>query len=273
MNSFFAFFEQLGVRCAQHVLLHAAWRKVRAEFDDLHIRNLLNTLQEMITPAGSLIMPVFTYCFRRSNQPYEIFDRKLSVSKVGAVSEVFRTLPGVIRTASPTHSFALWGSVIKEISADNNPPSPLGKGSVLDWMVQKDQSFILLLGVDFSSLSFGHYVESCSDLVWKNVSPWKHLQVLESGVSREGEFPLQEVPGCSKAFINWQNHLLDQGKIKPVTIGKLQAFYLPVKRLFEEGLEYARIMPENWLCPMGSCPACDERWEFYLNVLKHSEGD
>jgi len=270
MNSFSAFLDQLGVRRAQHVLLHIAYRKVRAEFDDLHIQDLLKTLQEIISPAGSLIMPVFTYCFKKSNQPYEIFDRELSASKVGAVSEVFRSMPEVIRTGSPTHSFALRGSVGEEISADNNPSSPLGKGSVLDWLVQKDESFILLLGVDFSSLTFGHYVEARSDLLWKNVSPWKHLQVLETGVSVEGEFPLQEVPGCSKAFINWQNHLLEQGKIKPFSLGQLQAFYLPTPLLLEEGLQYTRTMPEKWLCPMGSCSACDERWHFYLNVLKQS---
>jgi len=40
--------------------------------------------------------------------------------------------------------------------------------------------------------------------------------------------------------------------------------------LLEEGLQYTRTMPEKWLCPMGSCSACDERWHFYLNVLKQS---
>ena len=252
-----------------HILMHSAFRSFREQFPGITIEELIDAIQQIITPEGSLIMPAFTYCFKKSSGNYEIFDRIKKPSKVGAVSEVFRKQPEVLRTASPTHSFALWGVVKEKITETNAPESPLGKGSMPDWLTHKPHSYVVLLGTDFSSLSYGHYLEIMAPIPWADVSPWSHLGVEKIGVSTSGEQSLIEIPGCSKSFRSFEKYLLERGFIKPMMRGTLRSFLIPVSLLYREGLMYYRSFPEQLLCHPGTCRACDERWEYYLNIIKN----
>ncbi|WP_337866630.1 AAC(3) family N-acetyltransferase [Ignavibacterium sp.] len=119
---------------------------------------MINDLKNIITNNGSIIFPVFTYCFTKSTGDYEIFHPAKSISKVGILSETFRLSSEVIRTSSTTHSFALWGKITNEIYTTNSPESPLGKGSVLDWLTKNLNLYVLMLGTNFSSLSYVHYL-------------------------------------------------------------------------------------------------------------------
>ncbi len=264
---FEAFLKNLGVQTNQHIILHAAFKKIRSAFPGLSIEELLNTIKFMVTENGSLIMPAFTYCFKRSSGDNEIFDRKNSPSKVGAVSEVFRQMPDTIRTSSPTHSFILWGKITQDIDKKNASTSPLGEGSVMDWMAHHDDTFTLLLGVDFSSLSFCHYIETKTPLPWADFSPWDYMGVENIGVSKNGEQQLREIPGCSKSFVNFEKFFIENRIITPKQYKSLKSHFFPVKEILEAGLPYFRTHPENLLCEPGTCDACDSRWEFYLKKL------
>ena len=256
------YFKSLGFRQQHQVLLHAAYRKIRSAFPGISIEALIQTIQQIITPNGSLIMPAFTYCFEKSTGDHEIFDQQNSPSKVGAVSEVFRNMPGVIRTASPTHSFSFCGKVTETINANNSPESPLGAGSVLDWLAKSSSSFILLLGADFSAMSFGHHLEIKAPTTWADFSPWDYMHVKKVGVAKNGRQPLREVPGCAKAFVNFEADLISRGLIQPVSQAGLTSYYVSVELLLQEGLPYFRNHPERLLCPKGSCQACDARHSF-----------
>ena len=253
------YFKSLGLRQRHHVLLHSSFRKIRSAFPGISIEALIKTIKEIITPNGSLIMPAFTYCFEKSTGDHEIFDQQNSPSKVGAVSEVFRNMPGVIRTASPTHSFSFWGEIKKAIDTTNSPESPLGEGSVLDWLAKKSSSCILLLGADFSAMSFGHYLEIKAPTPWADFSPWDYMHVKKVGVSKNGRQPLREVPGCAKAFVNFEQELVSRGLIQPISQAGLTSYYVSVELLLREGMPYFRNHPERLLCAFGSCPACDVR--------------
>lgn len=254
----------LGLQKNHHILVHSAYRKIRTVFPDLTIEQLIRQLQQQVGSEGSVIMPAFTYCFKKSIGEYEVFDPANSASKVGAVSEVFRKWPGVIRTLSPTHSFSLWGKAAREIGATNSPVSPLGKGSVLDWLNQQPDAHILLLGVNFTAMSFCHFLEVIAPVPWADYSPWDHLHVLKIGVSIHGEQRLKEVPGCSKSFVNFERYLVEKRIIQPFEFNDLSAYYLPVQVIYNAGLIYFRNHFQNLLCPAGTCPACDSRRQFYL---------
>ena len=258
----------LGLQPVQHVLLHSSFRKIRSAFPGISIEKLIEAMQEIITPNGSLIMPAFTYCFEKSTGDHEIFDQQNSPGKVGAVSEAFRNMPGVVRTASPTHSFSLWGKVTEAIDANNSPESPLGEGSVLDWLAKNSSSFILLLGVNFSAMSFCHYLEIKAPAPWADYSPWDYMHVKKVGVSKKGRQPLREIPGCAKAFVNFEAELIRRGLIRPFKQAELSSCFFPVKLILNEGLEYFRKHPHLLLCPPGSCPACDARHSFTTDSIR-----
>lgn len=264
------YLDDLGLESGMHVMMHAGFRAVKSVFHDAAIEDLLEALRNRLSGGGSLIMPAFTYCFKKTSGTYERFDRQRSPSKVGAVSEVFRQSAGIVRTASPTHSFSLWGAVQEEIGSDNAPESPLGEGSVLDWLTQKQGSYILMLGVGFRALSYAHYIEVMTPVPWADLSPWSFLNVEKTGVSTKGEQPLKEVPGCSKGFVTFETFLTAREIIKPIYREYLRSYVIPVDLLYRQGISYFSTYPERLLCPPGTCKACDVRWHDYMKGIHNT---
>ncbi|MBC7187566.1 MAG: AAC(3) family N-acetyltransferase [Calditrichaeota bacterium] len=259
-NALFAeFLRKLGLRPGQHVMVHASLRRLRSAFPGVSAQGFIEELQRRVGLSGSIVMPAFTYCFKRPHGPLEVFDPASTPSKVGALSEVFRNMPQVVRTCSATHSFSLWGEAARSVGQDNAPESPLGEGSVLDWLAQQAHAYALLFAVDFSALSFCHYLEVKAPVPWVGHFPWSHMGILPVGVSIAGEQPLREVPGCSKNFVAFESHLLSRKKVRRVRRGTFWAYLLELNLLLSEGLRFFREHPQLLLCAPGTCPACDER--------------
>lgn len=263
------FLQQLGLRAGQHLLLHTSFRALAAAFPDITPRRLIEQVQKTIGAEGSLIMPAFSYCFKTIKPGYPHFDRAKTPSAVGTVAETFRLSPEVIRTSSATHSFSLWGKAAREICSENAPTSPLGVGSVLEWLAGDENSAVVMLGVNFRALTFGHYLEVIAPVPWVDVMPWGHLGILPVGVSNNSEQELQQVPGCSGGFVHLENTLIANGRLQPFMHHSLRALYVPVTMLMNAGLTAVRLQPENMLCPAGGCVPCDVRREWYILDLHH----
>lgn len=262
--NFREYLKNLGIRNNQHLIVHSSFKKILSDFYPIQPAEVISNLKEIITENGSIIFPTFTYCFKKSSGDYEVFDRLNSKSKVGLLSEIFRKNEGVIRTSSPTHSFALWGKVKSEIGEANSPESPLGDESVLDWLTKQSNSFVLMLGTDFSSLTFGHYLEIKAKVPWFDFSPWDYMNVLPIGVSIDGEQKLKEIPGCAKAFVNFEKYLLEKELIRKNEYKSLSSYFLDIRTLFNEGIKYFSNHYEKLLCPASTCSACNSRRERFL---------
>ncbi|MBN2279346.1 MAG: AAC(3) family N-acetyltransferase [Candidatus Marinimicrobia bacterium] len=265
------YFQSLGLAAGQHVIVHSSFGEIKKAFTEVTIENLVRNLQQLITPNGSLVMPAFTYCYKRSDGTHEVFNYVQSQSKVGAVSEVFRQQDKVLRTSSPTHSFSLWGKAAEIISQKNSPASPLGKGSVLDWMNSRKNAYVLLIGVDFNALSFGHYLENMAPVPWTDISPWDYLKVEKAGVSITGEQKLKELPGCSKPFKNFEKFLLEKKLIEYHSLNHLKSLLVSMELLYKEGLRYFHLYQDELLCPEGTCVPCDCRRE-KIRILHNTAG-
>ncbi len=254
----------IGVSPHQNIIVHSSFSKIKSAFPFIQPDTIIDVLKIIITNTGSIIFPTFTYCFKKTSGNYEVFDRSESKSKVGLMSETFRLSDGVIRTSSPTHSFGLWGEVTNYIDENNSPESPLGEGSVVDWLTHQQNSFVLMLGTDFSSLTYGHYLETVAKVPWYDYSPWDYMNVLPIGVSTNGEQKLKEIPGCAKSFVNFEKYLLNRNIIKKHIYNELQTYLISIKLLYEEGLVYFSNNYENHLCRKNTCKACDSRREIFL---------
>lgn len=249
----------LGINPGHHIIMHGSWRRIRQILSELSPDQWIEALQYQVGENGSLVIPAFTYCFKRSQGKYEIFEKEWSSTKIGAMADFFWRRKDVTRTASPTHSFGIWGAICHDIDPSNSPESPLGKGSVLDWLAHQANSHVLMAGTDFSSLSFGHYLEITAPLPWCNYSPWDYMHVLPIGVSVSGEQPLCQIPGCSKGFMTLQREMLRMDMIRPVIIRGIELFYFPVKILMDFGIVFFRHHASQLLCTAGMCPSCDAR--------------
>jgi aminoglycoside N3'-acetyltransferase len=256
MNSFL---RDLGIRKNQHIILHSSYKEIRSAFPKITPIEVIQNIQQLIGNNGSLIMPSFTYCFKSIHNDHEVFDRVSSAAKVGFIAEVFRISPNVVRTSSPTHSFSLWGKITNEIFFSNSPYSPLGEGSVLDWLANSENTFTLLCGTNFESLSFCHYLEVKARLPWSDFFPWAYLGKQKIGISISGEQPLIEIPGCSKSFTNFESYLIDKNIIEQKVYKGLKSYFIPINILMKQGVTFFKDNPEKVLCPSGSCKACASR--------------
>jgi aminoglycoside 3-N-acetyltransferase len=77
---------------------------------------------------------------------------------MGAIPELFRTWPGVLRSDHPTCSFAAQGPLAEAITRDPTLANPLGEGGPLGRLYEH-QAQVLLLGVGHESNTSLHLAE------------------------------------------------------------------------------------------------------------------
>lgn len=102
---------------------------------------IIRTLQEIIGKSGMLIMPAFSYSFCKKEE----YDVLHSPSTVGVLTEYYRGMPNVRRTAHPIFSFAVWGDRT-DFYLDIGPDA-FSLDSVYGKMIQ-DEGKILMFGAN-----------------------------------------------------------------------------------------------------------------------------
>jgi aminoglycoside 3-N-acetyltransferase len=135
----------------------------------------LDALLEAIGPEGTLVMPTFTpdhhdpaaWTFppipeswvdaARAGLP--VFDPSRTPTSMGALPELFRTWPGVVRSRHPQASVAAFGPRAVDLTRDHPLAWPLGMGGPLGRLHDLDGE-VLLLGVGHERNSSLHLAES-----------------------------------------------------------------------------------------------------------------
>ncbi len=158
----------------------------------------------------------------------------------------------------------MWGKVKLEIKETNSPESPLGEANVLDWLTKENNSYVLMIGTDFSSLTYGHYLEIAAKVPWYDYSPWDYMNVLPIGVSIYGDQKLKEIPGCIKGFVSFEEYLIEKNLIEHFDYKPLNSYLISIQLLYEEGMKYYSDNYRKLLCPANTCPACDSRRQKFL---------
>lgn len=137
---------------------------------------LVCILKQAVGKDGSILMPTFTYSFCK-NEPYDILNSK---STMGALSEHFRCLDGVLRTSDPIFSFAIYGKMAKEFLTPAK--TCLGRGSVYDTLARLGGK-ILLFGTQDKGFTFTHYVEELALVSYRFYKEFKGELIDENGRS------------------------------------------------------------------------------------------
>lgn len=102
---------------------------------------LIDALLEAIGPRGTLAMPTLSFSWL-GRRPY---DPKTTPARIGAVPNVFRQRPGVLRSAHPTHSVAALGPKAAEIVSEHCPEEPVfGPRSPYARLYELDACIIML---------------------------------------------------------------------------------------------------------------------------------
>jgi aminoglycoside 3-N-acetyltransferase len=150
---------RLGVEKGDVLLVHSSLD----QFDAFLGKplDIIMALQETVGPAGTLLMP--TLPFRGSAVDYaresRVYVVQRTPSQMGLLTELFRRMPGVIRSVHPTHPVAAWGGNANQIVADHHQAdTPCGRQTPYGRLLDHNGK-ILLLGTDITVLTFFHTVE------------------------------------------------------------------------------------------------------------------
>ncbi|MEM7261336.1 MAG: AAC(3) family N-acetyltransferase [Planctomycetota bacterium] len=136
---------------------------------------VIEALQQVLTPAGLLVMPTFTgdnsdpaqwvappvpepwwETIRTATPPFD--PARTPTRGMGRVPELFRTWPDVVRSDHPASSFAAWGSGAAELVASHALDYPHGPDSPLGRLSERGGQ-VLLLGVGHQNNTTLHLAE------------------------------------------------------------------------------------------------------------------
>jgi aminoglycoside 3-N-acetyltransferase len=101
---------------------------------------VIDALESVVGERGLIAMPAFTMSgltveYLRATP---VVDLRSAASAMGAVSEAFRTSPGVVRSTHPTHSVCAWGSGAAELVAGHErAATPFGAGTPFEKLIER----------------------------------------------------------------------------------------------------------------------------------------
>ena len=169
---------------------------------------VVDSLREVLTEAGTLAMPTHSTQLsdparwenppvpdpwieriRESAPPYRA--EITPTRTMGAVAECFRTYPGVLRSAHPTHSVAAWGRYKERVVSEHALDRPHGERSPLATLFDLDAK-VLRLGVTANTslhlaenrAANARYGKNCAPVLVDGEREWATFEEIES----EGDF-------------------------------------------------------------------------------------
>jgi len=197
---------KLGLRSGDTVMIHSSYKALGGI--EGGAAAVFGTLQELLGPEGTLVIPAFSWETVNAQQP--VFDRETTPGCVGYLPEYFRReVPGVIRSIHATHSCCLWGKRAEELAKDHElDDSPVGSNSPIV-KLKEIGGKILLLGCPFDRITFMHGVEETVDAEYL-LQPDKLEYVLYDGKGwREVELKGSWFP---EAFIGTMGGLMKKAE-------------------------------------------------------------
>ncbi|MCY0880223.1 MAG: AAC(3) family N-acetyltransferase [Firmicutes bacterium] len=154
--------EQLGVKRRDWVFAHSSLKAFGEVDGGAHA--VIDALWESVGESGLLAMPTHTWGTVNRQQP--VFHVQLTPSMVGHITEVFRHRAGAGRSWHPTHSVAALGPDSGDFLRGHEQWStPCAKNSPYGRLVDAG-GWVLLLGVDLSSLTLFHAFEEWAEVPW-----------------------------------------------------------------------------------------------------------
>jgi aminoglycoside 3-N-acetyltransferase len=188
-------------------------------------------LKRCVGKRGTVIMPTFTYDFCKG----KAFDADQSPSAVGVLTEHFRRERGVIRTAHPIFSVAIWGS--KRASLARAGMDAFGQGSIFERFHQAKGKFVFL-GAPVHSLTFLHYVEQSYGV------PYRYIKTFSGDSRRAGRatkvraayYVRDLAAGIETDTRRLEKRLRAKGCLREVSVGAGMIRMASATDIFDEGM-------------------------------------
>jgi aminoglycoside 3-N-acetyltransferase len=148
-------FRQAGLGNGDLVLVHSALRALGPVEGGAD--TVLDALLEILGPDGTLALPTHTFRVVTAAQP--VFHQLLTPSNVGALSNVFRVRPGVVRGLHPTHSVAAIGPLAEKLLEGHEKALTPCSADSPYWRLREWGGKILIIGAGLNCCTLFHACE------------------------------------------------------------------------------------------------------------------
>ncbi len=230
--------QSAGIQIGDSVLVHASLSKIG--YVENGPSTVVKSLLEAVGDTGNLLMPTSPNAglqldFVRSNP---VFDVAHTPSKMGAISEHFRTLPNVVLSAHPTEPVSCWGIDSEHFTSGHfNEKTPYSAQSPFYRLVEKGGK-ILYIGVTLDNAGTSlHVLEDAipdfkfpvyfSDLFELNV-------ILPNGETKTVQTVVHDPMWSSKRKCDALFPLFIQSKAaKEVAFGNAKMWVFDARLMFE----------------------------------------
>ena len=162
----------LGVEAGDTLFVHSSFKSLGQV--EGGAATVVDALENSVGPDGLILMPSFnlTFPFTEQAKRAEVWDLATTPSAVGWLTEYFRKMDGTYRSDHHSHSVAARGRSAQEFVGGhrsregNSSPWDLdGSGKAFGsnspmFRAYKAGGKILMLGVDYESSTYIHFVET-----------------------------------------------------------------------------------------------------------------
>jgi len=205
----------LGVRAGDLLLVHSSLSSLG--YVSGGARGVIEALQEAVGPQGTLAMPAHSW--NRMERGCREFDARRTPSCVGRITEVFRRLPGVVRSLHPTHSVAARGPLAEWLVAGHHESqTPCGEGTPYARIMGRGGQ-VLLLGVTLHVHTCFHGMEAMAGVPYLlREEPEEFTLVDASGRSKTASI-LRHRRGIARRFAQTEELLVLGGIVRRGDVG------------------------------------------------------
>ena len=129
--------------------------------------HLIDSLQELVGPEGTVMIRTFTWDFCHG----EPFDIRTSPSRVGALGNAAMKRADFKRTGHPIYSWMVWGKRAGEL-LQMDQPNAFGPGSVFDFLDINHAKQLTLGNTSSDSTTQMHHVEAACKVPYRFDKPF-----------------------------------------------------------------------------------------------------
>lgn len=175
-------FRRLGLSPGDHVMVHCGLKGLGFVCGGPQV--IIEALMETVTPEGTIIMPTQSWknldpstgvhweepreWWDIIRQNWPAYDKAITpTNTMGAVAEMFRSWPGVLRSNHPARSVAAWGKYADYITKDHDLSNIFGEDSPIARLYELD-GHVLLIGVGYDKNTAIHLADSRADYPGKH---------------------------------------------------------------------------------------------------------
>lgn len=221
---------KIGLSEGQNVMVHTSLSSLGFVCGGAQI--IIEALTEIVGKNGTIMMPTQTWKnldptagvhweepeewwdLIRENWP--AYNKDITpTNTMGAVSEMFRSWPGAVRSNHPARSVAAWGKNAEYLTKEHDLSNIFGEGSPIGKLYDLD-GYVLLIGVDYDKNTSLHLADVRAEYESKHLST-EYSAIIENGQRVWKKYETLFVDG--EDFVDIGKAFEESHDVKKVTLG------------------------------------------------------